>query len=41
MFRVDAKMDEIFVDCFKANDCKTVCPWTCIESEIMETCVLV
>ena len=26
MFGVDAKMDEIFVDCFKAIDWKMVCP---------------
>ena len=26
MFGVDAKMDEVFVDCFKANHCKKVCP---------------
>ena len=41
MFEVDAKMDEIFADCFKGNDCKKVCPQTCIESEIMEICILV
>ena len=41
MFIVDAKIDEIFVDYFKVIDWKKVCPYTCIESEIMETCVLV